>query len=310
MVVHKTPYTTPSNVIYQQGEPDDPATHPMSSWTTTAHRRPGGLRHGDNEWDPTGQSRRSNSTTTCTRTEGTGPNLGCGPAITPLAPQVQGAHRDQRDAALEPRRHHGQSRPRLGLARARPAGAACGAATPPTSYPSPTTPPNMEKVIILLTDGNNEWYDWPGPKTTKQRHQCGRQLRRGQHRGPLGGLPGDNNARGKNTTCQYAAPTTYPGGDYSAYGRLSEGRLGTTNKGAADDVLDDRMLDICRAMKAQDIIMYTMTFGRSRLTELSGCTVVRDRGRTCTWSRRRASQPAPATSWPIADELSELRIAV
>jgi hypothetical protein len=21
--------------------------------------------------------------------------------------------------------------------------------------------PNMKKVIVLMTDGNNEWYDWP-----------------------------------------------------------------------------------------------------------------------------------------------------
>ena len=77
---------------------------------------------------------------------------------------------------------------------------------------------------------------------------------------PLGGLPGDNNA--KNTTCQ-ACELTYPGGDYNAYGRLSEGRLGTTNKGIANNILDDRMLDMCETMKAQGIIIYTMTFGPS-----------------------------------------------
>ncbi len=32
----------------------------------------------------------------------------------------------------------------------------------PEELPLDYHTPNMHKVIILLTDGNNEWYDWPG----------------------------------------------------------------------------------------------------------------------------------------------------
>jgi len=47
---------------------------------------------------------------------------------------------------------------------------------------------------------------------------------------------------------------------YTAYGRISQGRLGTTNRWEADDVLDDRLLEICQAMKDLDVLVYTITF--------------------------------------------------
>jgi len=47
---------------------------------------------------------------------------------------------------------------------------------------------------------------------------------------------------------------------YTAYGRISQGRLGTTSRWAADDVLDDRLLEICTALKDLDVLVYTITF--------------------------------------------------
>jgi hypothetical protein len=82
--------------------------------------------------------------------------------------------------------------------------------------------PNMEKVVILLTDGNNEWYDWPGPDgptppyTANASGNCGE----GSNVFPQGGLPGDNNA--KNTTCQ-SLRTSYPGADYTPTGGSARG---------------------------------------------------------------------------------------
>lgn len=47
---------------------------------------------------------------------------------------------------------------------------------------------------------------------------------------------------------------------YSAYGDLSEGNLGTTNKNAAASEMDDRLLEVCTGMKNDGIIVYTITF--------------------------------------------------
>jgi hypothetical protein len=161
----------------------------------------------------------------------------------------------------------------------------------------------MEKVVILLTDGTNEWYDWGGPKGSSgdASTSCGES----SSQLPLGGLPGANNA--KNSICSNLR-SEYPGADYTAYGRLSEGRLGTTSNSAVDDAIDDRMLDMCTAMKDEDIIIYTITFGSS------------PNATTQTLFRNCASEDdlyfhAPSNSTlqqifvQIAGELSNLRIA-
>lgn len=47
---------------------------------------------------------------------------------------------------------------------------------------------------------------------------------------------------------------------YSAYGNLSEGRLGTTNRSAAQTEMDNRLLEVCQGMKDSGILVYTITF--------------------------------------------------
>ena len=47
---------------------------------------------------------------------------------------------------------------------------------------------------------------------------------------------------------------------YTAYGYLSEGRLGTTSKSAAQAMLDPRTLEVCENIKAEGIRLYTITF--------------------------------------------------
>jgi hypothetical protein len=84
--------------------------------------------------------------------------------------------------------------------------------------------------------------------------------------------------------------------------------LGTTNFSAAQSVLDTRMLDMCEAMKAQDIIMYTITFGG---TPDSGTQQLY---RDCA-TEEDMYYHAPTNSQlqqvfvTIADELTKLRIA-
>lgn len=107
--------------------------------------------------------------------------------------------------------------------------------------PLPYGTPNMQKVLVIMTDGNNEWYDYPG------------------------GAPG-------------RAPSAYDGqkvdADYTAYGRLSENRLGIAmpnsgNLGAdlstanvrAKAELDARTTRVCAAMKERGIVIYTVVLG-------------------------------------------------
>ena len=61
-------------------------------------------------------------------------------------------------------------------------------------------------------------------------------------------MPGKNSYQ--SATCNIYAGY-FPGADYTAYGRLNEGRLGTTSQSGANAILDDRMLEMCAAMKAK-----------------------------------------------------------
>ena len=97
------------------------------------------------------------------------------------------------------------------------------------NLPLPYTTPFMQKVVVFMTDGNNNWYDWPG------------------------GAPGD--------------PGGYDGqvtdADYTAYGRLSENRLRVANNNinTAKLELDSRSTALCTKMKAAGIIIYTVILG-------------------------------------------------
>ena len=299
----------PGNLISVHGAPahsgDEPEVvqHSNSNAATWGPYIP-----GDNEWDPDGPESALNLDNDLYQNHGTGPNLGCGPAITPLV-----SSKTTVEAAIDDMApwHRGGTMANLGLAwgwRAlSPRWRGLWDGDLSEEMPLDYDEPNMEKDIILLTDGNNEWYDWPGPDgstppyTANASGNCGE----GSNVFPQGGLPGDNNA--KNTTCQ-TLRGDYPGADYTGYGRLNEGRLGTTNKNTANGILDDRMLAMCQAMKAQGIIIYTLTFGG---TPDAG---TQDLYRDCA-TEEDMYHHAPSNSElqqafvQIADELSALRIA-
>ena len=91
----------------------------------------------------------------------------------------------------------------------------------------------MDKVVVMMTDGNNTFYNLP------------------------------NDQGGDSTT-----PS-----DFTAYGRVNAPgpvglNAGTT--GAGETILNNRMTAICNAMKAQKIKVYTIIFdngGTSATTE-------------------------------------------
>ncbi|EWY36616.1 hypothetical protein N825_09855 [Skermanella stibiiresistens SB22] len=61
---------------------------------------------------------------------------------------------------------------------------------------------------------------------------------------------------GSNEWHDYSKPPT---GDYTAYGRLSEKRLGTSSASQATTNINTRMTNLCAAMKAKKITIYTIT---------------------------------------------------
>ena len=287
-------HTNPSNVIYQQGGPSGTPTIVQYSQSNRATW--GRWLNGDNDWDPNGPESALKSDNDLYQDEGTGPNLGCGPAITPLV-----ASKSTIQAAIDEMApwHRGGTMANLGLVWGwrvlSPRWRGLWDGDLPDELPLAYAEQNMEKVVVLLTDGNNEWFDYPG--TTFK----------------WGGSGGDNHYKGLPGANTYPTSptnfqTTWPGADYTAYGRLSEGRLGTTNNGTARATINTRMLGLCTAMKAQGIIIYTLTFGPSP------STATRDLYTACATEPDMYMHAATASTLQqnfvtIADELSALRIA-
>jgi Flp pilus assembly protein TadG len=156
------------------------------------------------------------------RNDGTGPNLGCASPITPLIQSKSTilAAIDQMGAW-----HRGGTTSNLGLVWGwrviSPRWRGLWGGDTPAERPLDYNAAMSDKVVVLLTDGNNQFYDWPN-------HQ-------------------PNNGVG-------------PGGsDVTAFGRLHD--LGVATLAAGQDLLDDRMAEMCETMKEEDIILYTITFG-------------------------------------------------
>jgi len=274
---YENPYHDPGAGAYDE---DDPAT-----W--------GEYLNGDNQWDPDGPESDLNLDNDLYQNEGTGPNLGCPPAITPLVTSkttVQTAISEMGPW------HRGGTMANLGLAWGwrvlSPQWRGYWGGDTPEELPLDYHTPNMHKVVILLTDGVNEWYDWPGDTWSESGEDH------------YSGLPGSNQYPGSYDD---EFEDDYSGADYTAYGRLSEGRLGTTSNSAARAVINDRMLELCTAMKAQDVIMYTITFqvsSSATQTLFRSCATDDDH----YYNSPTNSQLEEAFQ-QIADELSNLRIA-
>ena len=70
---------------------------------------------------------------------------------------------------------------------------------------------------------------------------------------------------GENTMYDY---------DYTAYGYLTDGNLGTTNDTTADAKLDSKLTAVCNAMKANGILIYTILFEETdphAISLMQGC---------------------------------------
>jgi Flp pilus assembly protein TadG len=202
--------------------------------------------------------------TNTTSNNGLGPNLGCGPAITPWTDQ-----RATVEAAIDEMDswHRGGTTTNLGLVwgwrllspRWR---GLWGDPDLPLDYDEPL----MQKVAIILTDGDNQFFGGMAPS-------------------------GDT--------------------DYTGYQRLSDGRIGTTNLDTARESLNARTLSVCNAMKAEGIIIYTITFD---VATNSRGQAIRDTFRDCATTPGHffdsyGGSGLSQTFRVIAAQLSNLRIA-
>ena len=178
-----------------------------------------------NDWGPgrSPQVRTYESGGSVPYLDGYGPNAGCPTPITPLVPQKSRIV----DAIAELRPwERGGTQTNLGLVwgwrviSPRWRGLWNGS---PSNLPLNYNTENMEKVIVVLTDGDNQ------------------HLVRSYNGG-------------------YISPyTAYEG--YANLGVVPTGQTQATN--AAKAVLDQKTSDICNAIKAKDIKIYTITFGSS-----------------------------------------------
>jgi hypothetical protein len=92
--------------------------------------------------------------------------------------------------------------------------------------------PNMKKVIVLMTDGNNNWNDWTG------------------------GVPGVGKDDSNNTV-------NYDGDkDYTAYGRLRSNTRGLSTTDPTT-TLNMWMSQMCTAIKQNGITIYTILFNNN-----------------------------------------------
>jgi len=169
-----------------------------------------------------------------------------------------------------------------------------GGAVPPgqdTALPLNYGTPFMRKVLVLMTDGVNQWFDFPqGAPGACNDTSLGDTPASGLR--TLPSVP----AASRNNAPVFRVHPCPPGfasdgnADYTGYGRLSEGRLGTTSNATANNVLNTRMLELCTFIKNSGVTIYTVTFA---LTS----TATQDLFRSC------ASAPENYFNSPTREDL-------
>lgn len=175
------------------------------------------LPNVDNEWE-IGDPDTVNELNSA-QNNGTGPNLGCGPAITPLTQPK--ATITAAIAEMQPW-HRGGTMTNQGAVwgwrtlSPRWRGLWGGDPALPLDYDAPLS----TKVMILLTDGQNQFYDWPEDGA-----------------GPNGS---DYTAYRRRTENMLGIPNT--------------------SSGNSTTELNRRMELVCQAMKAEGITLYTILF--------------------------------------------------
>lgn len=93
----------------------------------------------------------------------------------------------------------------------------------------------------------------------------------------------------------------------SAYGYLSDGRLGTTNGANAVTQLNNRLTSVCNALKAQNVIIYTVLFQETNTTIMN---LLRNCATTPDYFFDSPTEAELQTAFrTIGDSLANLRIS-
>lgn len=214
------PLATSTNALAIAGSPP---------WGTTGSTR------GDNDWRlngtvPTGSNLRFGDNYALQGGNGdgnygVGPNLGC---PIPMLPLTESQSTVLATINNMKSTFRGGTMINVGLA------AAWWMISPKWRGLWPTVPSTLpadynqaRKFVVLMTDGMNQWYDWPT------------------------GVPGQPAGGGTN----YSQDA-----DYTGYGRLAEGRSGTTNFNNTIPLLNTGVLAMCTNLKNNGVTVYTIMF--------------------------------------------------
>ncbi|HET7883341.1 MAG TPA: pilus assembly protein TadG-related protein [Acetobacteraceae bacterium] len=136
--------------------------------------------------------------------------------------------------------------------------------------------PYMKKVIVLMTDGNNNWNDWTG------------------------GVPGVG-----------PSPWVDDGDkDFTAYGRLKSNVAGlSTTSANANATINSWMGQMCTTLKQNGIIIYTILFNNSDTTTLNLFRTCASSPDTQYFFNSPSQTDLQAAFKQIGQELSTLRLS-
>ena len=247
--------------LVERAQPESVADTPASTQVWTRYKW---LPAIDNAYDPAKASTvRADPSH---GNGGTGPNLGCPTPITPLT-------NDKSIISAAIAAMHAWSRggtfSDIGMAW----GLRVLSPEAPFTEGLAWNTPKWDKAVILMTDGDNQFYKLPSNA-------------------------GPNKAN------------TAVNSDYTGYGRLDElGRIGTTSVNTAKTTINARMSSVCQAMKAKGIMIYTITF----TANLNSATRDLYRNCASTPAKYFDSPTQDelrASFRAIATELSQLRISL
>jgi Flp pilus assembly protein TadG len=153
-------FSTPGwkGCVQARATPLDTNDTPPSGGAFTSYFYASTARTQDNRWD--GSATYPLKLALSDRNDGRGPNLGCGPAITPLTPSR--ATIDAGIANMGPW-HRGGTTGNLGLSwgwrTISPQWRGLWGGETPATHPLDYGTPFMDKVVVILTDGQNQFYD-------------------------------------------------------------------------------------------------------------------------------------------------------
>ena len=129
----------------------------------------------------------------------------------------------------------------------------------------------MRKIMVMMTDGTNQWFDAPYgfPGTCTETTSSTLSYPSGAAApGPAQAIrpvacPAANQVA--NVVAAATAPVIARNADYTSYGRLRDGRLGAavTNNAQAQTEINTRVAAICTAIKAAGITIYTVVLDSS-----------------------------------------------